>query len=1389
MEVTESTAITSIGEIYAITVFTFSTLFRWFFLLVSFITVTLSTWIIKILSLSFTLQFNFTTLLVFFGLFITIGYLVFRYQILTRYSRLPVETPQTQGAFHHLRPDLDNNEKAQFLYPDDFLSAFLEGIKVFGYLEKQVFHELSRHLQTKKLLAGDILMLEKERSFYIVIDGYVQVFVKTANEEDIVLDPFEDDDYNRGYQLLNEVTNGGTLSSLFTILSLFTDDIELRYNDKTMDHSTNNDNTGKQENASIKNDQSHDISNLKDSNHDTSEDQSLPGSSTLPDSPSSRSNRSTKPQILRRLSKEFPTTTSVHPNIVARATMDTTLAVIPVEAFHRLREKFPNSVAHIVQVILTRFQRVTFWTGYKYLGLTKDILRTEKLMNEITAYSLPNDFFRPGSMERLRMKFVGSSKKYKDLDNMSDEYNKYKDMEMSDSGLTNKSKKVRQSTRPRQNVIYESEVESSTDVPMIPNSKKNIRPYVNSKYLTTPKSARVQPISGTHVSGRDYDTEDDMYLRESVLEGISKGIGLIQPNRKDKNSSSEHGPRSNSSDSNLHSFHFLNQHSVNPLLDIPDDESVAETISSFTSELDNDVDILFYPKGSVLVAEGERNVGLFFVIDGLLDVSVTSSDKNFLGSSFRSGASEVPTQNIHMKPMHKKKESISTNSSNKFTDKSLFMIKPGGLAGYLAALTGFPSFVTIRASTDTYIGYLSKSSLNRLMERNPNVLLTLAKRLIMLLSPLVLQIDFALDWVQVNAGQVLYSEGEQSDSIYIVLNGRVRAINERKNRVIDIVGEYGQGQSIGELEVISGTPRPHTLHAIRDTELARMPKTLFNALAIRHPEITLQISRIIASRTRLQQDRDYNRKNAATEFGENNTNLKTVCILPVNENVPVTEFAEKLKSALVRSGETATLLNQSSVVPVLGKHVFTQMGRLKLISWLAEQEEESRIVLYLADGGLSSSWTQTCIRQADCILLVGSGDEEATIGEYESLLIGTKTTARKELVLLHAERHCAPGTTRQWLKNRPWIHAYHHVQMTMPKPTILAKRPRRNALESFIRDQLLLYTTKRSPTTHNGIRSDFSRLARRLCGKSVGLVLGGGGARGISHIGVIKALEEAGVPVDMVGGTSIGSFIGGLYARESDSVSILGRSKAFSSRMCSKWRQVFDLTYPLTAWFTGHQFNRGIWKCFSDTLIEDFWLSYFCVTTNITWSRMEVHKSGYAWRYVRASMSLSSFLPPLCDNGNLLVDGGYLDNLPVSVMKSMGANTIIAVDVASHEDTSPVYYGDSLSGWWVILNRFNPFNRQTKIPTMADIQSRLAYVSSVKTLEEAKLIPGCLYMQLPVQQYGTLEFNKFAEIYEVGYKAGKEILKEWKEEGKLRDILGKEQEGYRRNRISRRNSV
>jgi lysophospholipid hydrolase len=210
------------------------------------------------------------------------------------------------------------------------------------------------------------------------------------------------------------------------------------------------------------------------------------------------------------------------------------------------------------------------------------------------------------------------------------------------------------------------------------------------------------------------------------------------------------------------------------------------------------------------------------------------------------------------------------------------------------------------------------------------------------------------------------------------------------------------------------------------------------------------------------------------------------------------------------------------------------------------------------------------------------------------------------------------------------------------------------------------------------------------------------------------------------------------------------------------------------------------------------WLTFFCNTTNITHSRMDLHTTGYAWRYVRASMTLVGLLPPLSDQGNMLVDGGYTDNLPVQVMLNMGASSVFAVDVGSIDDTSAREFGESVSGWWVLFNRWNPWSTTRNIPSITEMQARLAYVSSVKTLEEAKNTPGVLYMRMPVECYGTMQFGKFTEIMEVGYKAGKEMVVDWQKEGKIPSGLvehdGKETTGLISGRPGagrsiRRNSI
>ena len=487
-----------------------------------------------------------------------------------------------------------------------------------------------------------------------------------------------------------------------------------------------------------------------------------------------------------------------------------------------------------------------------------------------------------------------------------------------------------------------------------------------------------------------------------------------------------------------------------------------------------------------------------------------------------------------------------------------------------------------RAKTDCYVGFLPTKDLERILERRPIVLLTLAKRLLSLLSPLVLRIDAGLDWMQLSAGQVLYEKGDRSNDIYIVINGRLRSLDEQENSV-KVVREYGQSDPIGELDVITAVSRSDTIHAIRDSELVRIPAALFDAISIKHPATTVQFMKLIAGRVKqAMAEQPIRALDGGMERIVSDVNLKTVCILGTNRNVPVAHFAGKLKTSLEDLGATTSYLDQGTVMRHLGRHAFARIGQLKVAGWLADQEQHYRTVLYVADTPPSSQWTLTCIRQADLVLILAMGDEPV-LGEYEKLLLATKTTARKELILLHDERAVAPGSTRPWLKNRPWLHAHHHVELPgIVTPTrvnppvhdpaaIAAFKHLREQVETRIKKYRGLRPLRPRRPPH---MSDFARIARRLCGKQVGVVLGGGGGRGVAHIGMLQALEEYGVPVDAISGCSIGAFVGGLYARGTDILETTGRTKQFAGRMGSMLRILSDVTYPFVAYTTGHEFSE-----------------------------------------------------------------------------------------------------------------------------------------------------------------------------------------------------------------------
>ncbi|KAF4463481.1 lysophospholipase NTE1 [Fusarium albosuccineum] len=1474
-------------------------LFGWLIWFIFHIVSTILYWVIRIATINFpsilyhlfstswTVTMNATTLMfIMAGLVSAVSWVV-RYRILNMYSRLPPE-PQRKEPEIDLFPDTHEGGTKSGLanYLDEFLSA----IKIFGYLERPVFHELTRSMQTRKLIAGETINLEEEKGFCIVVDGLVEIFVKSgrsrraaaASRGHFDLDSSDEDEVTPGqqtYQLLTEVRNGAPMSSLFSIMSLFTEDVRLRSNEEEPDlepakssglrHPT----FPKEDVHRVPSDahisipstpHDHDDTDLEVKKQDGLVDPGLEGGGNATIPPMSLDG-STPPSATRPPMPTRATSSSAHPDIIARATVDTTIAIIPASAFRRLIKIYPKATSHIVHVILSRFQRVTLSQAFNYLGLTSEVLQTEKSMVKYTMCQLPN-ILRGDALERLKEKFSRERER-------TGEGEETKGIALHNSAAT---RRRRSGTALRKEAVLQSmtkqrpaSVITSTIAPprerasphtpspgdllsniqiarganrFSPSDQRSVSGVPMRRQGTNPLDDRFfnDPFDSRRHARMTIDpregVDEDNLFRASILECMFKSLGL------DSSGSASREPESMEGSPRLVSFDqrrskaFYTQNNAFGFMGPYDGSADGETESVTSSgmalhaplnaqalahDMKDEVEIVFFPKGSVLVEQGERNPGLYYVVDGFLDIGTTGDEDthnilqtNGIGSFQPDPLSPDPSEmgsfpNLARTEAARDRVETQKPASAKHR-RSVALVKPGGLAGYIGSVSSYRSFIDVVAKTDVYVGFLPRASLERIVDRYPIVLLTMAKRLTNILPRLILHIDFALEWVQVNAGQVLFHEGDESEAIYIVLNGRLRLVQDRKGGGVTARAEFGQGDSVGELEVLTETARPGTLHAIRDTELVKFPRTLFNSLAQEHPNITIKISKIIASRMRavIDDTAKFSNKDASagpnTLMRKSTMNLRTVAILPVTAGVPVVEFGNRLMNALAQVGPAngATSLNQAAILNHLGKHAFNKMGKLRLSQYLADLEEKYGLVVYVADTNVNSPWTQTCITQADSILLVGLAEGSPAIGEYERFMLGMKSTARKLLVLLHAERYSRPGLTRAWLQNRMWINGGHyHIQMAIRTNEMPVHPPSKKLGQALkervqvLQAEIQKYTSRKvhhtpyySPDTT--FKGDFHRLARRLCGKSIGLVLGGGGARGITQIGIIRAMEEAGIPIDLVGGTSIGAFVGALYARHADVVPMFGFAKKFAGRMASLWRFALDLTYPSASYTTGHEFNRGIFKTFGDTQMEDFWLEYYCNTTNISKSRAEFHTSGYAWRYIRASMSLAGLLPPLCDEGSMLLDGGYVDNLTVQHMKGLGVDIIFAIDVGALDDDTPQTYGDSLSGAWAFVNRWNPFSSHPNPPTLAEIQARLAYVSSVDALERAKTMAGCIYMRPPIDDYGTLDFHKFDELYQLGYKYGQEFLQKMRQQGVLPLVEETEaKKALRRTMAPRRASI
>ena len=557
--------------------------------------------------------------------------------------------------------------------------------------------------------------------------------------------------------------------------------------------------------------------------------------------------------------------------------------------------------------------------------------------------------------------------------------------------------------------------------------------------------------------------------------------------------------------------------------------------------------------------------------------------------------------------------------------------------------------------------------------------------------------------LQLNTGDALYLKGDPSLYFYVVLHGRLRV------SLLDVMlGYVGRHQPIGEMDVIVGEVRNTSVHAVRDSLLLRFGASEFLNFIQVNAASLLDLTRLVINRSRHYYNQNNNPKAAKKrDFGG------TLAVIPASSGVSAIQLAEALVEHLDGWPETR-LITAAHVDSIFGDGVAQtpldeSANDLHLREWLASLEERHHYVLYAADND-RDPWSLRCLHQADRILILAEATRLPENVPVLDALHRSGLIAPIELVLLRSEGD--------------------------PSPHTLAWREETGARAHYF--------------VHPWANADISALARQISGQGVGLVLGGGGARGFAHIGLIRALEQLQIPVDIVGGTSMGAFVSALVACGFDSVEMSHIAhETFVAR-----NYLNDYTVPKVSLIRGARFHKRLMSVFGHRRIEELRRTFYCISTNLTTGNPMIHDRGTLATWVGTSMSVPGVAPPVAWHGDLLCDGGVVNNLPTDVMRNLERGIIIASNVSMNGDIRAPGAGEDEPDQMALLN----WKGTKRAPSLSEILMRTATLASDTTIQMSSISNADIYLRMPIADIGMFDWHRLDELIERGYQYGLELL-------------------------------
>lgn len=570
-------------------------------------------------------------------------------------------------------------------------------------------------------------------------------------------------------------------------------------------------------------------------------------------------------------------------------------------------------------------------------------------------------------------------------------------------------------------------------------------------------------------------------------------------------------------------------------------------------------------------------------------------------------------------------------------------------------------------------------------------------------------------WQSCPGGAVLFERGDPGDAAYFVIAGRLRAISVAADGTRKVLGDIEAGEIVGEAAVLSATLRGATVVAARDSVLVRIDADHLNAWFVQFPKLLLDVTRLILARA--AGDRQNNRRD------DHVANIAFICL---GAHLDMAAFQHLLSNAIAPYGKSL-VLDRATVsrmtarpAPAAAAHETAGSGDA-LTPWLDVQEAAHEFVLYI-DRRDDPAWTAVCLRRADrVVLLADPGDDhDPTAFEREEVkAVSHRLIANTFLAMLHPAGTVAPSGTAAWLAARPWISEAIHVRQ--------------------------------------GDAAHMARLVRLVTGNAIGLVLGSGGARGLSQAGVFRAIREAGIPIDRVGGTSIGSVMSAGIACDWSADQV---DRATHASFGSNPTNLRDMSLPpILSFFSGKRLYRLLDAYFAPPMdIEDLWINYFCVSCDISSNSQAVHQRGQLRRAICASVALPGVFPPVRLGDGLHVDGAYMNALPVDVMGSLGVNKIIAIDLGNPRKRK-LEFAETPSAFEFFYNKyFRRSKRKYSVPSMAAAILQSGLLASEAKDVQARIDSDLLFNP-PVHDYGILAWASCGALIDIGYQHAVALLK------------------------------